>query len=215
MACIALIGGVSSVGTGLVVQPYLTSFIGMKRQEMSGLFAVIITSVLVTLGLVAKPLTTYCGDVRTYQLCLLCVALMPAGLCLCAEPCHVMVLMGLLMGPVVLQIPIISAIKSNLVSDEEQGLVQGALAALVNMASALAAPIFGWAYNFCTHGGAAHSRNAAFPPMLVASGVGVAAFLVSLSLPLQVPLPDAILSDNGFSESLLRSDDGSMRNSKP
>merc|ERR1719174_2334642 len=94
--------------------------------------------------------TAYLGDVRTYQMCLLGVAAKPALLCFCSEPWHVMVAVPPLVGFTFLQVPIISAIKSNLVSDSEQGLVQGALASLVNMASAVAAPIFGWLYNSCT-----------------------------------------------------------------
>jgi hypothetical protein len=40
MACIAVIGGMSSVGTGIVIQPYLTSYIGMQRSQLASLFAV-------------------------------------------------------------------------------------------------------------------------------------------------------------------------------
>eukprot|EP00928_Gymnodinium_smaydae_P089477 TRINITY_DN73433_c0_g1_i1.p1 TRINITY_DN73433_c0_g1~~TRINITY_DN73433_c0_g1_i1.p1 ORF type:complete len:504 (+),score=105.87 TRINITY_DN73433_c0_g1_i1:147-1658(+) len=189
MAVVAVIGGISSVGTGLVVQPYLTSYIGMQRQDMAALFAVIIFSVILTLGVLAKPLTSLGGDVRTYQASLFVVSLLPAILCVCSEPWHVMVALGLTMGPVTLQIPIISAIKSNLVNDAEQGLIQGALAALVNAASTVASPLFGWLYNACTEGGAAPSRTAAFLPLLVASATGLLAFLVSLSLPPEVPKP--------------------------
>lgn len=195
MACIAVIGGMSSVGTGIIVQPYLTSYIGFQRQQLASLFGVIILSVLFTLGVIAKPMTTRFGDVRTYQVCLFGVALQPGVLCICAEPWQVMAMMAPLTGFVALQVPIISAIKSNLVSDAEQGLVQGALAALVNLSSALAAPIFGWFYNRCTDGGASHSRSAAFPPLIAAAAVGIAAFLVSLSLPLTVPEPDTKLAE--------------------
>lgn len=195
MACIAVIGGTSTAGTWIVAQPYLTSYIGMQRQQLASLMAAMIVSVLFTLGAVSKPLTAQLGDVRTYQVCLLGVALMPVVLCICKEPWHVMIATSPLMGFICLQIPILSAIKSNLVSDAEQGLVQGALASLGNMASAVAAPLFGWLYNYSTDRGANDSRSAAFPPLLVASAVGVAAFLVSLSLPLKVPDPDIALSE--------------------
>merc|ERR1712107_737300 len=107
----------------------------MKRQDLAVLYVCIVGSVLFTLGVVSRPLIAYCGDVRTYQFCLFCVSLLPAAFCLCSEPWQVTLLLGLFMGPCMLQVPIVSAIKSNLVTDAAQGLVQGALAALVNIAA--------------------------------------------------------------------------------
>jgi len=189
MACIAVVGGMSSVGSHLIAQPYLTGYVGMKRDQMAVMFAVIVVSVLLVLGVLAKPVIAYFGEVRTYQLCLFSVALLPATLCLCSQPQHVIIVLGVFTGPMALQIPIVSAIKSNMVSDAEQGLVQGALAALVNLASAVAAVIFGWMYNWSTDGGALQSRSAAYPSLITTSAVGLVAFLLSLSLPLKVPAP--------------------------
>mmetsp|Transcript_80491 Transcript_80491/g.239882 ORF Transcript_80491/g.239882 Transcript_80491/m.239882 type:complete len:470 (-) Transcript_80491:87-1496(-) len=198
MACIAVVGGVSTVGTVITSLPYLTSYIGMKREEMAGMIVLTISSVLVTLGVFARPVIASLGEVGTYRLCLLWGALLPAGLCLCEQPWHVILMLAVSMGPIALQLPIVSGIKSNLVTDTEQGLVQGALAAMVNLATAVAAPLFGWMYNANTNGGASESRHAAFPSLITAAGVGMLAFLVSLTLPVRIPEPPAKALDEAF-----------------
>merc|ERR1711879_783379 len=64
MAWVAMIGAISSVGSGIVIQPYLTGYIGMDHKQLSGLMSIVIVSVLLTLGPLAKPITEHCGDVR-------------------------------------------------------------------------------------------------------------------------------------------------------
>mmetsp|Transcript_31770 Transcript_31770/g.73755 ORF Transcript_31770/g.73755 Transcript_31770/m.73755 type:complete len:469 (+) Transcript_31770:62-1468(+) len=203
MACTAAIGSVSTMGTGLVAQAYLTAYIGMRRQELAELSVVMGASVVVTVTGLARPLVECFGDVRTYQLSLIGVAVLPAGFCLCSEPWHVMLLCGLFTGPMILQFPTVTAIKSNLVGDAEQGLMQGALASLLNAASAAAALGFGWMYSVCTEGGTVASRQSAFLPLLVASLIGAASFLVSLSLPKQVPPPVSLSAPDDLSTTLL------------
>merc|ERR1712039_1059171 len=71
----------------------------------------------------------------------------------------------------------------------------GALAALANVASAIAALLFGYIYNHFTQGGAAKSNTAAFPALLACSGCGFLGFLMSLSLPAKMPEPSDPLLD--------------------
>jgi DHA1 family tetracycline resistance protein-like MFS transporter len=188
-ALVTVIGAISSVGSGLVASSFVTVYLGVTREQQILMGILIICSVLLTLGVLAEPVVAYFGYVRTFQVCQFGNAAMPALLCLCSEPWHVMLLLALLMGPLALQFPIISALKSNLVNEDEQGLIQGALTSLVNLASGLAAPVFGWLYDLYTSKGADESKSAVIPPLLISASIGLLAALVSLTLPLKVPEP--------------------------
>mmetsp|Transcript_8928 Transcript_8928/g.25217 ORF Transcript_8928/g.25217 Transcript_8928/m.25217 type:complete len:474 (+) Transcript_8928:62-1483(+) len=59
------------------------------------------------------------------------------------EPWQVWLLTGTLAGPMALTLPSIAALKSKLVQDDEQGMMQSALTTVNTMAGCAAAPVFG------------------------------------------------------------------------
>lgn len=188
MALVLVLSGLSLAGLGTVATPILTGYLGMEKKAITGLLVVIGVSVVISMVCLMPPLVRCAGEVRALQACLAVSAVFPVLFPLCATPVHVAILSGILGGPMCLQFPIISAIKSNLVSQEEQGLVQGALAAARVVATALADVFFGWFFHYATAGGTL-PRSSTFVPLGGVALLAVVAFLLALSLPSKPPPP--------------------------
>mmetsp|Transcript_97251 Transcript_97251/g.280639 ORF Transcript_97251/g.280639 Transcript_97251/m.280639 type:complete len:514 (+) Transcript_97251:78-1619(+) len=187
-AAILILSGLSSAGMGTVVTPILTGYLGLRKQETTLLIALGGVSALLAMVVVLKPLTRRLGEVPSLRICLVAAAVYPSVFAYCTELWHLAVLNIVLIGPLILQFPIISAIKSNLVSSEEQGLVQGALAAIRVVAVAIADIFFGWFFREATDGGT-KPRESTYPTLLGISALAFAAFLIALSLPKTPPTP--------------------------
>jgi len=189
MALVFVLSGQSLAGLATVAKPYLTGYLGVDRPTGARLVFVCGCSVMSTIYLGLKPLVNRLGEVRTTQCCLGFLASLPLLYCACSEVWHVFVLAAVFSGPMVLQFPVITAIKSNLVNEEEQGLMQGALASFRVLAEAVAGAFFGAYYSYSTHGGTEKDRTKAFPPFVLASFLGGCSLLLACTLPDRPPPP--------------------------
>lgn len=189
MALVFVLSGQALVGLITVAKPYLTSYLGVNRPVGARIAFVSGTSVVISIIVGLKPLVARYGEVRAMQICLGFLAALPLVYCACSEVWHIFVLVALFSGPMVLQFPIITAIKSNLVNEEEQGLMQGTLASFRVFAEAIAGALFSAFYNHSTAGGSSSDRTQAFPPFVLASALGAMALLVACTLPERPPPP--------------------------
>lgn len=188
MVFVLVLGGISGAGLGAVMTPMLTAYLGMKKDAMTFLGFACGASVIVSmLGLLPVFMASL-GPVRSLRVCLAISAVYPMLFAGCTNAEQVTLLSALLVGPMFLQFPIISAIKSNLVGEEEQGLVQGALAAVRVLAVAVADIFFGWFYRFATDDGEGPQHTTVVPLGLTAL-LAVAALLIACTLPNEPPPP--------------------------
>lgn len=191
MACVLALCGLSGAGLHSVLTPYMTSYLGFTKKSGVALVAVCGLAVALTLGLLMKPVVAFLGEVRAMRLSLVFSAAYPLLVPLCAQAVEFTVLTVIFVGPIMLQFPVINAIKSNLVGADRQGVVQGALAAVRVIAVAFADVVFGWFYRQATSGGAAENKSAALPPLLAVAGLSFLALAVACTLPDEVPIPEA------------------------
>merc|ERR1719375_1748781 len=124
-------------------------------------------SICVAFTLGMRPLVSAYGEIGATRL-LLAVKIVFYLLCAAAWNASQVLLVHLvLFGPVILLIPIMATIQSNLASDEEQGRMQGILTAVKVLATAVGEIVFSWFYKWSTNGGENPHRSAALPPMLI------------------------------------------------
>mmetsp|Transcript_24643 Transcript_24643/g.51205 ORF Transcript_24643/g.51205 Transcript_24643/m.51205 type:complete len:472 (-) Transcript_24643:98-1513(-) len=88
-------------------------------------------------------ITQRAGDVGALSVAVVATILLAVTFVLMSTPAEVLVLIALFQGPGVLAFPAVSAIKSRLVSDHEQGLLQGALNTAKTVAEACGPLFFG------------------------------------------------------------------------
>jgi len=189
MAVVMVTSGVSTTGLSTILAPYITAYLGVTKLEAARLMATSGFSVLVCLALLLRPLVIAFGEVGALRATLATVAVYPALLARCSEVWQLFAIMALLGGPMGLLFPVISAIKSNLVSEEDQGLLQGAIAAARAFAVAMSHMFFGWFYHYETNGGEVKSRAVASLPLLGTALLGLLALLAAHGLPEQPPPP--------------------------
>jgi len=187
MVLVLVVSGLSAAGVGTVLPPYLTAYLGVDKAVGVELVIIGGLSVVVALAFGLRPLLAHLSEVRALQVCMAAATVFPALLAGCSDVWHVFVLTAVFAGPIVLQFPIIAGIKSNLVDDEDQGLLQGALASIRVAAVAVSHLFFGWFYRYATSNGAASSRTAALPPLLVAVALSALALVVASTLPEELP----------------------------
>lgn len=188
MALVLLLTGLTGTGLQAIAVPILTGYIGMTRATMTLLGACCAASALLSMLGLLGPLVRSVGEVGSLRVCLGAAVAYPPLFAACTRPSHVMLLSGLLVGPMSLLFPVISSIKSNLVAEDEQGLVQGALAAVRVAAVAAADLFFGWLFQHATQGGSA-PRSATMLPLATVTGLAVAALAIACSLPPVLPPP--------------------------
>eukprot|EP00443_Scrippsiella_acuminata_P057375 CAMPEP_0115399616 /NCGR_PEP_ID=MMETSP0271-20121206/14929_1 /TAXON_ID=71861 /ORGANISM="Scrippsiella trochoidea, Strain CCMP3099" /LENGTH=503 /DNA_ID=CAMNT_0002823435 /DNA_START=52 /DNA_END=1565 /DNA_ORIENTATION=+ len=191
MVLVLVLAGVSGAGLGAVATPVVTAYLGMQKRETTLLGFLCGCSVIASMVGLLPRLMASVGPVRSLRLCLGISAAFPVLFALCATGYQVIILCTLLVGPMFLEFPIISSIKSNLVGEDEQGLVQGALAAVRVVATAVADIFFGWFYRFATDNGTNEDRKATWWPLGAVTILGVLAFVIACTLPDKPPPPPA------------------------
>mmetsp|Transcript_45690 Transcript_45690/g.82634 ORF Transcript_45690/g.82634 Transcript_45690/m.82634 type:complete len:500 (-) Transcript_45690:219-1718(-) len=184
------LNGITGVGVMIVTMPYLTAYIGFTRQEGILLGMEMLVLFMLWLTCLAKPLIGWLGEVRLLQIAFLNSFMVPLLICFCSKVWHVAVLFGVSMGPSILASPCIMAIKARLVHDDEQGLVQGVLFSVLNMATTIATPVFGLLYAYATEGGTSTDRWAVFPLLATSGLFSLAAFFAVFPLPRELPKPE-------------------------
>jgi len=201
MVYVLVLSGLALAGLGTLLVPYATGYLGMDRKMGAGFAFLSGTAVLSTLALGLKPMLERLGEVGTMRVSLAASVAYPLLVPLCKDALHFMVLTAVFMGPMAMQFPVISAIKSNLVGKDDQGVVQGALAAIRVLAVAVADAFFGWLYRHVTDGGAAPSPSAVCTPIFTTAGLSALAFLVACTLPTELPPPAPSSSSSSSEES--------------
>jgi len=189
MAVVMVTSGISAAGLSTILAPYITAYLGVTKLEAARLMATSGFSVLVCLALLLRPLVIAFGEVGALRAILAIAAVYPALLARCSEVRQLFAIMALLAGPMGLLFPVISAIKSNLVGEEDQGLLQGAIASARVFAVAMSHMFFGWFYHYETNGGEVRSRAVASLPLLGTALLGLLALLAAHGLPEQPPPP--------------------------
>lgn len=195
MAIILIFSGLSAAGLGTLSPSYFTAYMGVKKLEGTQLMVTAGVSVALALVFLLPCLGDSLGEVGTMRVSLIASVLFPAWLILCTKLWEVFVLIFVLAGLMFLSFPTISGIKSNLVNDDEQGLLQGALAAMRVLAEAAAYFFFGWLYFYSTDGGKA-PRSSTFIPFCLCAGLAAVATIIAFQLPGQLPQPSKTGGDS-------------------
>lgn len=188
MAVILMVSGLSAAGFGTIAPSYFTAYLDVDKREGAQLLALWAVSVIFALIVVLPWSVHFLGEVGTMKLSLLATVVQPPAIMLCTRIWEVYPLIFVLGGCMALTFPVVSAIKSNLVDDDEQGLLQGALAATRVVAEAIAYFFFGSFYYYSTRGGKGE-RSSAFPAFAIVTILAVVALGIACTLPSQPPPP--------------------------
>jgi hypothetical protein len=188
MVWVLVLSGLSGAGMGTIFSPYATGYLGIDKKGLVSLFCLCGINVMLWLGVFLKKAVDYFGEVGVLRMSLAISTFYPTLIPLCPNAFHFGFFMVVISGALALQFPVISAIKSNLVSNEEQGVVQGALAAVRTLAVAVSDAAFGWLYRVSTHSGTG-TRLSALPPLVLIACLSGVALGIAWSLPDMLPLP--------------------------
>ncbi|CAE8610231.1 unnamed protein product [Polarella glacialis] len=195
MTMVLTMTGFAGSGYAIVMPPFMTGYLGFTRRDKLALFMSAAASVLITFLAVLGRLVSRFGSVRVLQMSLAAYVVFPVCCSACGREWHLVALVAIFAGPLCMAFPVVSAIKSNLVAQDEQGLVQGAIASIGKGTATAGFLLFSFLFALETHSGQIKDRSAVFLPFLVISGISLSAFLLSCSLPLEPPPPP--LSEQG------------------
>mmetsp|Transcript_36465 Transcript_36465/g.113654 ORF Transcript_36465/g.113654 Transcript_36465/m.113654 type:complete len:488 (+) Transcript_36465:121-1584(+) len=187
MVVVLVLSGFGSAGLGTLLPSYMMAYLGFNRKLGAVLVFLCGVSVALSLTFLLAPLLHRYGEVTTMKISLACGVIYPVLIPLCENVVQFTVLTFIFVGPCALQFPVISSIKSNLVGEDEQGIVQGALAAVRVLAVAISDPLFGFIYRLSTDNGARESRFSALVPILCVVSLLALACFVAQGLPPQPP----------------------------
>jgi MFS family permease len=182
MTSVLIFSSLSATGFQNTFMPYLTAYLGFTQHENGQLMVACGISIVAAFVLGMKILLSVFGEIYSMRLLL---ALKVVFYLLCAASWtapQVFLVHFLLVGPVVLLIPIMAAIQSNLAGDEEQGRMQGILTAVKIMATAFGEIVFAGFYRYSTSGGANPNRFSALPGIFAAIALAMVAFMLASSL---------------------------------
>jgi len=203
MVLVLVISGLAIAGIFSVVPPFWLAYIGVKRQMIGVIGGLGGASMIITFVVVLGPMVARFGNVRALQASLFACLAYSLLSALASEVWHICVLSFALAGPCMVQIPVISAIKSNLVNEHEQGLVQGLLAAVRVIAVASADIFFGFFYRYITDDGKKKARSAVLPAFALILGLCLLSLLLGLSLP-RTPPPPTVREDPSLELAAIR-----------
>lgn len=175
--CFSLAGLLGTIGA------YFTAYMGFDRPQLLGVFALVIPVAVVSLGIFVRPVLNCLGEVRALQACLLAVVAFPSLLTTCEDSRHVMLLIVSCCGPMFMMLPIVVGIKTSLAPPDDQGTMTGLLSSMFSLATAIADVTFGTLFHKMS-GAEASSVHPLFYAMSACAGC---AWLVSLTLPRQLP----------------------------
>lgn len=182
MTLVLVFYGLSATGFHNTFVPYLAAYLGFDQHRNGQLMLAGAVSIIAAFIFLMRPLISTCGEIGAVRYLLALKVVFYMLLCCAWTVPQVFLVYFALLGPVVLLIPIIAGITSNLVDDEEQGRMQGILTAVKVLATAVGEIFFTWFYKYSTHGGANPHRVSALPPLLTSVALGVVAFMLASSL---------------------------------
>eukprot|EP00439_Symbiodinium_sp_Y106_P061533 s2427_g9.t1 len=122
LALVLCLAGAGFTARNLFLRFYLASKLGADKADFAVLLPASLPGKIVTFALILPMLVHTCGELAALK-----VALPISGVVVCY---------AVLGGPALMFAPLMSAMKANLVGDEEQGKVQGIVAALRALANA-------------------------------------------------------------------------------
>jgi len=187
MTLVLVFSGLSQAGLNTILMPYLTGYVGFKRSDFLPLMLVCVPAGILAYAGYLRPLIEHAGQVITLRICLALTVAFPA-LCLsCTSALGFIVLCSIVCGPMTILSPTISGIKGSIISQEEQGVVQGAIAAITNLACGICDVFFGWFWVQVTAGGTQVEKSATVPVFLLSSALGLVAFCLACWLPSEIP----------------------------
>lgn len=178
LALVLCLAGAGFTARNLFLRFYLASKLGADKADFAVLLPASLPGKIVTFALILPALVHTCGELAALK-----VALPISGvltLCILASDAfwQVIVCYAVLGGPALMFAPLMSAMKANLVGDEEQGKVQGVVAALRALANAAVGFLLGNGF----HAGSQPMRGVQAGLFLVVLLEFVAS-LVALTLP--------------------------------
>jgi len=144
----------------------------------------------IRVGLCARAPCASAGEVITFRVCLISLMIYPLLMAMASEVWHCLVLTVMFSGAIIINFPIMTALKANLVAQNEQGVVQGFLAAVKVLSLVLGDLFFGWLFRFSTDGGKG-DQGTALIPFAGISVMAMLACLISFTLPARMPPPPA------------------------
>lgn len=187
MTLIVTFSGLSQAGLNTILMPYLTAYLGFKRSDFLPLMLVCVPAGVVAYAGYLRPLIENAGQVITLRICLVLAVAFPV-LCLgCNSALGFIIVCSIVSGPMAMLSPTVSGIKGSLVSQEEQGVVQGAIAAITNLACGICDVLFGWFWVQVTAGGTRVEKSATAPVFLLSSALAFVALCLACWLPTQIP----------------------------
>lgn len=185
LALVSLAGG----GFAIVMPPFMTGYLGFTRRDKLIMMICAILSALVGFLGLLNPLITRFGSVRVLQMSLTSFIMFALVSPACTYKWHMWILTVLSFGPMLLALPVVTAIKSNLVRQSEQGLLQGSIASISKGATTLGFMLNGLVIKAATHSGSNVSQSSVFLPFCVIASIACMSLLVACSLPLDPPSP--------------------------
>lgn len=196
MSTVLAVSGLASSGFVIVMPPFMTGYLGFERIHQLYMFMACGASMMISFLCVLGPLTARFGDVKVLQISLSTAVAFPVLCGFCTEIWHLIFLMAIFSGPLCLCYPVVMAIKSNLVAQDEQGLVQGAVASIGKATATIGFLLFSVLFKVSSRDGEVKSRNAVLMPFLTIAGIQLIALLLACSLPRMPPPPTNDSSSN-------------------
>ncbi|CAK9067242.1 Nodulation protein NolO [Durusdinium trenchii] len=163
LAVVLVVSGLAGSGYAIVMPPFMMGYLGVTRKQKLCLAAAAGVSALVGFGLLMGPLVARFGPVRVLRMSLAIAAVVPLAISVCQDQMQLTILVFFVAGPLIMSIPLVSALKSALVSPSEQGLVQGAIASITKGAATLGFVLFSVLFGLTSNDGEVGGVAAVLP----------------------------------------------------
>jgi DHA1 family tetracycline resistance protein-like MFS transporter len=200
MTLVLTLSGLGASGYAIVMPPFMTGYLGFERKHKLMLFMACGASMAFAFLVLLGPLTAFFGDVGVLKISLTAAVMFPVLCSLCSKIWHLVVLAGLFAGPLSMAYPMVMAIKSNLVAQDEQGLVQGAIASIGRGTATVGFVFFSIFFKIATQGGEIKDNAVLIGPFLAIGCINVFALLLAFSLPKVPPPPPNKVADSPGNE---------------
>lgn len=185
MVCVLALGGVSFAAKTTILKPYMMAEFGMNKTDFAMILPCAAPSIILCFTIGLWKLAPRMGEVNMLRCSFFANSMMTLAIVLSRTKEHLYVIYGFLLGPGLVFLPLCNAIKSNLCTDQEQGKVQGLIAAVRGLSVSVADIAFGALYSWTTDGG--KDTAAARSILFLVFGLTVAAAMLTLALPQTYP----------------------------
>eukprot|EP00929_Paragymnodinium_shiwhaense_P039985 TRINITY_DN20918_c0_g1_i1.p1 TRINITY_DN20918_c0_g1~~TRINITY_DN20918_c0_g1_i1.p1 ORF type:complete len:506 (-),score=72.09 TRINITY_DN20918_c0_g1_i1:443-1960(-) len=187
VATVLVLSGLAASGYNIVMSPWLTGYLGFKREDTFVLFVGATSSVLIWFAAPLGWLVRAFGDIRVMCFSQFVATLFPVACSLCSTQLGFVLVASALAGPLMLIVPVVTAIKSNLVEDSEQGCIQGFVASVGKATMIVGYLAFSYLFRVTSNAGQLAGSAAVQTPFYAIAGINSIALLVCCSLPPRTP----------------------------